>query len=81
MAVLQFWCKRDIAALINCDVRVLPDLITEDTKRQINFTDSQGVKGKRKKYTLKDVHKILNDVYPFLSEQDRLKMLLPGTFK
>lgn len=81
MATLQLWCKSDIAALLGCDRKVLGDIISEDVKQEIGFKDGQeALKGKRKIYTLTHVHKILTDVYPFKTEQERLKMLFPQDY-
>lgn len=80
-ATLHLWCKKDIAVLLNCDERLLADIISPEAKQEIGFKDRQARKDKRKVYTLKDVHRILADVYPFKTEQERLKMLLPSDYK
>ena len=80
-ATLHLWCRKDIAVLLNCDERILADIISTQTKQEIGFPDRQDRKAKRKVYTLRDVHKVLADVYPFKTEQERLKMLLPSEYK
>lgn len=81
MAVLHLWCKKDIAVLLDADERILSDIISTQTKNEIGFLDKRLEKGRYKKYTLRDVHKILTDVYPFKSEEERQKMLLYGESK
>lgn len=81
MDALHLWCKKDIATLLGCDERILSDIISKPTKDEIGFTDKREKQGRYKRYTLKDVHKILTDVYPFKTEQERLKMLLPNEYK
>lgn len=74
---LLLWSKTDICSLIDCELRVLPALLSEETKKEISLIDTMTPKQKKKRYTLNHVHLILKDVYPFLSEEERRKMILP----
>lgn len=74
---LLLWSKTDICSLIDCELRVLPALLSEETKKQIGLVDTMTPTEKRKRYTVSHVQMILKDVYPFLTDEQRLKMLLP----
>ena len=80
-ATLHLWGRKDIATLLNCDDRILPDIISTEVKTEIGFKDRLDRTDKRKTFTLKHVHRILVDVYPFKTEEERLKMLLPSDYK
>ena len=75
------WCKKDIAALIGCEVRMLDDLISEETKIAINFIKRASNATRYKVFKLNDVLIVLNDVYPFKTQEERLKMILPSHYK
>jgi hypothetical protein len=78
---LHLWSKTDIAALLGIDRKILSDLIKPETKESIKYSERTFGKVKKKTYTLEHVSLILKDVYPFLSDQERLKILLPKHFK
>ncbi len=75
--VIHLWCKNDIANIIGCETRILKDLISPETKTAINWTERSAENQKTKIYRLNDVFLILKDIYPFISDQERLKILLP----